>query len=56
MSKQFPRQSTLLRGLCAVAAVAVTVSIVMGLDAIADHSSAATVANNANAPIVVAQH
>lgn len=53
MHHELHRPATWLRGLFGVAALALTLGIVSGLDALSDHCSAATVAK-APAVVVVA--
>lgn len=53
MSKSTDRTMTLIRGLSGMAALVITCAIVLGLDGLADHYSAATLAK-APSTIVVA--
>jgi hypothetical protein len=55
MSFRTERRFSLSRCLSAVAALAITVTIVFGLDALSDHYSAATVAKAPAQPVVVAK-
>ncbi len=55
MSIKLYRTPPLIRGLCAAAALAVTFSIGLGLDAIADYKSAGTMASAASAPVLLAK-
>jgi len=55
MSHPYHRKPVLTRALSAVAAFMITASIVQGLDILADHSSAATLAGNSKAPVLMAR-
>jgi len=55
MSFRTESRFSLVRCLSAVAALAITVTTVFGLDALSDHYSAATVAKTPVEPVVVAK-